>query len=848
MLFAVTTPRPAAPLTRVTRRHLFPHRPLPSLARGLAMCLLLPLLLSGCLGGGDDPVTEPAQASAAIGPAGGTLLGPDGVELTVPAGALAQTTTLTITKTADGAPALVEQLLAAGAVYEFTPHNLYFAVPVTIGFPLASNASTTSTLVSTSVFMVSPGEPEWGEQETRVINGKATVARNRLSWGMPGLACLIYSDPSRNSPSGCISSSGYGRITATPSTALHTVTSPYWFGYGGSYTVDAAAQITFSVRYTTAYHCTDSKARLFREPFDPVARTITGPAVKLQEIAAPLIQSTGVSAPFMSAKGTATFAPITLSNTDNGAWRYTLTQHCVNSVTGGVRGGGDTIQVEVSVPVPTTSYTVGGSVSGLTGTGLVLQDNGGDNLAIAADGAFVFAAPVGGGTPYSVTVLTQPGGQVCTVANGSGTANANVSNIAITCAAAPAGKAWQGAALIETDNAGHAESPEIAMDANGNGTAVWLQNDGTRYNVWARRYTLSGGWQAQQIIETGNGDASGAHVAVDARGNAIAVWSQADGALLYNIWTSRFSAGTWSAPQLLEADAGNAFAPRIGLDATGNAIAVWSQHDGAQMRIRASHQVAGVWQTPSTIDGGTGPAYQPKIAVFPGGTAIAAWVQTSGGIDHIFYNRFNGTGWSTADMLDNNNNGYTDAPEIAADANGNAVAVWNQSDGTNIASVYTSRFSGGAWGAVELLETADVSYATGARIAMTASGNAVAVWLQDEMDDTNAWARHYTAGVGWGAPVQLDTPLGFGAESPNVAIDPAGNAIAVWGHAVGSNRRDLYTSRYASGSWDAPALLETDDTGSANYGLVATDANGNAIVVWSQSDGTRQNIWSNVYK
>lgn len=54
----------------------------------------------------------------------------------------------------------------------------------------------------------------------------------------------------------------------------------------------------------------------------------------------------------------------------------------------------------------------------------MLQDNGGDNLAVTANGAFTFATPVVAGATYSVSVLTQPSGATCTVQNGSGTASA----------------------------------------------------------------------------------------------------------------------------------------------------------------------------------------------------------------------------------------------------------------------------------------------------------------------------------------------------------------------------------------------------------------------------------------
>ena len=83
------------------------------------------------------------------------------------------------------------------------------------------------------------------------------------------------------------------------------------------------------------------------------------------------------------------------------------------------------------------SFTVGGTVSGLKGSGLVLQDNGGDNLAVSANGAFTFATALDSGAAYKVTVLSQPTvpAQTCTVANGSGKATSNVGNVHVTCSA-----------------------------------------------------------------------------------------------------------------------------------------------------------------------------------------------------------------------------------------------------------------------------------------------------------------------------------------------------------------------------------------------------------------------------
>jgi len=83
------------------------------------------------------------------------------------------------------------------------------------------------------------------------------------------------------------------------------------------------------------------------------------------------------------------------------------------------------------------SFTIGGNVSGLVGSGLVLQNNGAGDLAVPANGAFTFASRVATGTAYSIAVLSQPTSpsQTCSVARGSGSvAGANVSDVAVTCA------------------------------------------------------------------------------------------------------------------------------------------------------------------------------------------------------------------------------------------------------------------------------------------------------------------------------------------------------------------------------------------------------------------------------
>jgi ribosomal protein S11 len=88
----------------------------------------------------------------------------------------------------------------------------------------------------------------------------------------------------------------------------------------------------------------------------------------------------------------------------------------------------------VTVACSDNTYNIGVTVSGLNASGLVLEDNGGDNLTISANGSVNFATPVASGSSYAVTVLSQPTGQTCTVTSGSGTVTStNVTGIPVSC-------------------------------------------------------------------------------------------------------------------------------------------------------------------------------------------------------------------------------------------------------------------------------------------------------------------------------------------------------------------------------------------------------------------------------
>jgi ketosteroid isomerase-like protein len=131
------------------------------------------------------------------------------------------------------------------------------------------------------------------------------------------------------------------------------------------------------------------------------------------------------------------------------------------------------------------SYTIGGNVTGLAGTGLVLQNNGGNNLTITANGTFTFTTTLVNGTSYNVTVLTQPTSpnQICSVTNATGTvAGANVTSVAVNCVSSYTigGTVSGSSGTLMLQNNG---ADDLSLASNGSFTFSLPLSDGEAYNV-----------------------------------------------------------------------------------------------------------------------------------------------------------------------------------------------------------------------------------------------------------------------------------------------------------------------------------------------------------------------------
>src|SRR6187455_414378 len=114
-----------------------------NLARVAITCTFLALTACGggsSEGGGSNP--PPPPLTTGIGTAGGTVTGPDGAKVVIPAGALTTSTDIKVEQTSAGSPALPAGFTAVGSMFAFTPHGTQFALPATITLPFDPTSAT----------------------------------------------------------------------------------------------------------------------------------------------------------------------------------------------------------------------------------------------------------------------------------------------------------------------------------------------------------------------------------------------------------------------------------------------------------------------------------------------------------------------------------------------------------------------------------------------------------------------------------------------------------------------------------------------------------------------------------
>lgn len=327
-------------------------------------------------------------------------------------------------------------------------------------------------------------------------------------------------------------------------------------------------------------------------------------------------------------------------------------------------------------------------------------------------------------------------------------------------------------------------------------------------------------------------------MALDAQGNAVAVWTYFGSAGRRTQASLRPVGGAWSTPVTFSVpDEKSGWNPRVAVGANGDAVAVWSSTRNSahrQITMAAVREAGGTWSTPVALsltgEDDYGISYQPTVVVDAQGTATAIWVEDTDYSSAIrTRTRPRGGDWSEPVELTAREERAGETPQLAVDAHGNVTAVWNWHEYEYGGGVIQSatRPIGGDWSEPVDLSDSDVRCLY-PQVAVNAQGNAVAVWFAG---GNGVQAARWTDGAGWEPTVTLSRP---GDHLPDVTIDPQGTATAVWESHDDVGRVVRASTSAPVGGWSTPVDLSVRDDAPwlGAEPQVTTDPAGNVTALW----------------
>ena len=388
-------------------------------------------------------------------------------------------------------------------------------------------------------------------------------------------------------------------------------------------------------------------------------------------------------------------------------------------------------------------------------------------------------------------------------------------------------------------------APRPRADSNGNATVVWLEGGGL---IMAASYD----GQAQSWGMDTNIGISGVPpaFAMDAAsGRGLGAWAYKN-MVTGDVRGAFYDGTSWEAEMsMLGVPASSLFSPRVAVDGD-KSVLMWLGQVGSAPRLLARIHDGMSWGAQVPLDWapdatwGTPGNYD--LAMAPGtGFAVAVWTQNRKDLNR---NVLNANGFGGPEII-SDLPGSAFEPSIGIDGSNRAIVVWSQMGGDY--RIYAKHFENGWSAPVEL--TVDASKVSQSpKVAVNEAGDAMAIFgHEDGMGNVQLWATRYDSATDtWGAAQLVDQAASGGFVPWEVAIDAAGDAVVIWRRS-GNGQFHTYARHYAalSDSWDAVATLSNDmgDVDSTAMGVTA-DGQGNFLAAWAQLQGFKMQVFTAWYR
>jgi hypothetical protein len=288
---------------------------------------------------------------------------------------------------------------------------------------------------------------------------------------------------------------------------------------------------------------------------------------------------------------------------------------------------------------------------------------------------------------------------------------------------------------------------------------------------------------------------------------------------------------TWTAPVTLVAGSN----PRVAVNAAGDAVVGFGVVSLTKT-ISRTHGTAH-WTEPVTLAEGASP---PNVALDEAGDAFAIftkgrWPNTN--FQAAVRDGVEGVWQDAVTISPQPETGVLAPGRVAVDAAGDAVAVFDRWSGNGyVIQAAVRPASSGRWQQIVDLSDPNGNSPRGAAVAIDKAGNAVALWARagHGAESPVIVSAFRPANGAWTAPVEVGGPYGDVWEI-QASFDPAGNAVAVWRVTLGNGHAVYSSYRAFGGSWTAPAMVAqsrwVDDIS------LTVDDSGDALATWIEARG-----------
>jgi hypothetical protein len=338
-------------------------------------------------------------------------------------------------------------------------------------------------------------------------------------------------------------------------------------------------------------------------------------------------------------------------------------------------------------------------------------------------------------------------------------------------------------------------------------------------------------WSGPEAVSALDADASASEVGVDAVGDATAIWTN-DAVVGSVVQTAYRPAGAgWEPPLDLSGPGGEVEGADLAVDPAGDAVAVWRVTTGGSFLVQAAFRPAGgSWGSPETVPISGAAGETPQVSIDEAGDAVLVYKDGAAGI-FASYRPANGS-WQGGVHI---SGGGAADPDVVMNSAGAAVAVWKISLGPLSWIESNTMAPGGSWGGGAGHLSLAASITEPPQVEVDAAGDFFALWSSGESNNQAVEIDRMPAAGSWEAPETIST-AGLGAPEPQLAVDPAGDVVAAWYRSGGSAGSIEATSLRVGGMWAPPSRLSPAGV-DAKAPRIAISPAGVAQVVWT---GTKE--------